>query len=153
MYAKRHRFLHWLLILALALLPMRAALAVNPGCGMHEHGSSSPQSMAVSDGRMAMKGRVGNQAMNHAIPTFTSANHTQHSITDQSTTKHHCCCCDGDKAGCSSDCSMGLHAPAIISTVFSMATGYQSLTVAVAADALQTRELTPPSRPPLSLHV
>jgi hypothetical protein len=153
MQVKRHRLLHWLLIITMAMLPLRIALAVNPGCGMHEHGApSAAHPMHNHSGQMAMNGHAGHRMMNHADPV-AGIDHLSYSNADQSTTKHHCCCCDSAKSSCSPDCGMGLHASAIMTSVFSMTNSYQSRTVTVAADVLQTRELTPPSRPPLSFHV
>jgi hypothetical protein len=152
MHAKRHCFLHWVLIIALAVLPVRAALAVNPGCGMHEHASSSssPSSaMASHVEHMAMNSHAGHRMMN----PVTGVHHMAHQGAEQPLAKHHCCCCDSAKGSCSPDCGMSLHASAIITMVFAMTVSSQSLIVAITADALQTRELTPPSRPPLSLYV
>jgi hypothetical protein len=154
MHAKRHRILHWTLIIALAVLPLRNALAVNPGCGMHEHDGSSSSSNAMGDhaGHMAMNGHAGHRMMNHTGP-IAGVDHMAHQGAEKPITKHHCCCCDSAKGSCSPDCSMGLHASAIMASIFAMTASYKSQIVAITAYALQTRELTPPSRPPLSLYV
>jgi hypothetical protein len=153
MHAKRHSILHWMLIIALAMSPLRASLAVNPGCSMHEHGSPSPSHLMENyNGHIVMNGHAGHRMMNHTGP-ITGAGHVVHPSTDQPTSKHHCCCCDGAKGGCSPDCGMGLHASAIMTSISSITASYQLQIVTAAADVLQTRELTPPSRPPLSFHV
>lgn len=123
-----NRLLHWLLVISLAILPVRAVTAADMAC---EHDSEMQLMTGHGEHHAGM--------MQHADDTAMDED-----------SGHDCCCCKGEGL-CSSDCGMGLHAAAIIPSAAVTANHFLPLLLAETSDSLHTRILTPPSRPPLGL--
>jgi len=131
MYANPPGLLHWLLVIALAVLPLRAVPAAQRHCDM--------------DGGARVM-------VDHSRHSAGMMQHRVDDATHMGDHKHGCCCCHG-KASCSPECGIGLHAAAIMQSVPVLSSIYLQQRLAETSDSLHTRVLTPPSRPPLTLPV
>lgn len=119
--------LNWILITLLVMLPMRAVLAIDQSCQMHELGSQ--------------------QSMGHHMHSGHTMPETDH---DDAVASDDCCCCEST-VSCSYDCGMGTSASVIMQHALTVPVLNKSSFRTQVVDNLVFRELVPLSRPPAYL--
>ena len=82
--------------------------------------------------------------------------HSMHAMSDaaqpESDELNNCCCCDSDMK-CSSDCGMGAGVSFLMQSAVSLPVLNQAALRTHIDNTLVFRDLTPPVRPPASLHI
>lgn len=122
--------LNWLLIVLMALLPLRNATAFEQvNCQMHDQSS------------MEMSG--------HDMHAMHGMSHMDSSDT---TAPDNCCCCDNGMS-CNGDCGLGLGASFIVQSAITVPV-ISDTTCRIHINAtLVFRDVSPPIRPPENLQI
>jgi len=128
-----HRVFNWLLVIALALMPLRTLNAA-PVCHMH-----------AGDSQGGMHAHQASDTDGHCMHPAGVMQHHAAGGADIRTHKRGCCCGHGM---CASGCGM-VHVSAIMRSAPLIEGHYLALPLTATGDSLLTRILTPPSRPPL----
>jgi hypothetical protein len=148
---KHYRLLHFVLIFLLIISPLRSALAMQlMQCEMENMMDDVTANMAVASHHAEMHtmhvstnaSPVGSSHQLHVMQTESAQ-----PVSDQ----HQCCCCD-DGSNCMGNCDLGMNASLVI-LVSAYTPAFVEVTQApiISTDVI-IRELTPPSRPPATLH-
>ena len=126
-----NKLLHSMLIIMLMLLPLRGAFAMQlVACNMDD--TSATMSLEHCQHKAALSASAGSVVKQHASTPYKG------------------CCSNG--GACMSDCHFAMSASLLVTD-----SGYAPVLLATAviatiSNALVVRELSPPSRPPLTLH-
>ena len=144
----RNRLFIGLIILALAWLPMRGALAVQTACTSKHHGSMSSVTMSSHD----MATMVANDVTDIDVVRSLAMVDTDYSasaIEDEGS--HKCCCCKGET--CQHHCVNGLSVSLLSEVAAFVSTlAYASLSPQT-GNSLFVRQDAPPLPPPLIISI
>jgi hypothetical protein len=127
-----NNLLHYVLIILLMIAPLRSLAAVN--CDM--------DAMHVASSHAAMSGTV---MQGHDMSAM-------HSVDTMHDARHKCCCCGDASAVCSGACALGINASLIQQTTLYSPVYTTCYKLDAFSSEILFRELTPPSRPPATLH-
>lgn len=126
MNRKYYKFLHYLLILLMMVAPLRGVIAAP--CDMTEMNASSDAVM-----------------MGHDMSAMLSTDSMESETKGNS-------CCDDISINCSGDCDMGINVSLVLQGISYSPVYQNSFSLNSLSYKILFRELTPPSRPPASLH-
>lgn len=128
--SKTHNILNWMLIVLMALLPLRNVMALEQvNCQMHEQSSIEMTAHGM-----------------HAM-------HDMSGIADvDANEQHNCCCCDSGMS-CSGDCNLGLAVSFIMQPAITVPEIDGTTFHASINSPLALTEFSPPIRPPASLQI
>ncbi len=146
MGSKFYRLLRWFLIVILAVMPLRAALASSSFCHMSKDKINSSKMAHSLTGKL----RPHHAPVYDAKRALMPSAHTMGKMANTTTKAHQCCCCDGDDCNLS-QCNMGFHLTLLFQTIaftpFFVASSQSEATNPPPV----SREIHPPFRPPLKL--
>jgi hypothetical protein len=131
MNIKRYRLLHYVLIILMMIMPLRGVIAAQ--CDVEK---MHMEEMGASSNKVVMHG-----AMAHDMSAMQFADEVQ---------KHHCC--DNASVLCSGICDLGINISLMPQQSFYSPVYTSSFKPVAFSSKILFRELTPPSRPPATLH-